>query len=64
MFIDLTRFWVQSQRVDAAEVADTLDAYYEQVGAFVKAAGGREDKRHDVAGKTVNVAPEREVRPC
>ena len=41
VFIDLTRFWAQSQRVDDQEVADTLDTYYEQVGAAVKAAGGR-----------------------
>ena len=41
VFADLTRFWAQSQRVDDAELADTLDAYYEQVGTAVRAAGGR-----------------------
>lgn len=41
VFVDLTRFWVQSQRVDDAELADAIDAYYEQVGAAVQAAGGR-----------------------
>lgn len=49
MFVDLTRFFAQSQRVDDVELADTIDAYYEQVGA----AG---DKRHDVIGKAVNTA--------
>jgi adenylate cyclase len=41
VFVDLTRFWAQSQRVDDVELADTLDAYYEQIGAAVRAAGGR-----------------------
>jgi class 3 adenylate cyclase len=41
VFVDLTRFGPQSQRVDDAELADTIDAYYEQVGAAVQAAGGR-----------------------
>ena len=45
VFIDLTRFWAQSQRVDDAEVADTLDAYYEQVGAAVE---GRARARRQV----------------
>ena len=34
-FVDLTRFAAQSQRVDDVEIADTLDAFYEQVGASV-----------------------------
>jgi adenylate cyclase len=41
VFVDLTRFGAQSQRVDDVEAADTLDAFYEQVGASVQAAGGR-----------------------
>jgi adenylate cyclase len=41
VFVDLTRFGAQSQRVDDVELADTIDAYYEQVGAAVQAAGGR-----------------------
>jgi class 3 adenylate cyclase len=41
VFVDLTRFGAQSQRVDDVELADTIDAYYEQVGASVQAAGGR-----------------------
>jgi adenylate cyclase len=41
VFVDLTRFWAQSQRVDDVELADALDAYYEQVGAAVQGAGGR-----------------------
>jgi adenylate cyclase len=40
-FVDLTRFASQSQRVDDAELADTIDAYYEHVGASVEEAGGR-----------------------
>lgn len=41
VFADLTRFGIQSQRVGDVELADTIDAYYEQVGAAVQAAGGR-----------------------
>jgi adenylate cyclase len=41
VFVDLTRFGVQSHRVDDVTLADTLDGYYEQVGAAVRAAGGR-----------------------
>ena len=41
VFIDLTRFGAQSQRVDDVELADALDAYYEEVGAAVQEAGGR-----------------------
>ena len=40
-FVDLTRFAAQSRRVDDVELADTIDAYYEQVGAAVADAGGR-----------------------
>ncbi len=41
VFVDLTRFGIQSQRVDNVAIADTLDGYYEQVGAAVRAGGGR-----------------------
>ena len=41
VFVDLTRFAAQSQRVDDVEIADTLDVFYEQVGAAVHGAGGR-----------------------
>ena len=41
VFVDLTRFGAQSQRVDDVELADALDAYYEQIGAAVQDAGGR-----------------------
>jgi class 3 adenylate cyclase len=41
VFVDLTRFAAQSQRVDDVEIAATLDAFYEQVGALVQGAGGR-----------------------
>ena len=40
-FVDLTRFASQSHRVGDLELADGLDAYYEQVGAAVQSAGGR-----------------------
>lgn len=40
-FVDLTRFASQSQRVGDVELADGIDAYYEQVGASVQDAGGR-----------------------
>jgi class 3 adenylate cyclase len=39
-FLDLTRFFAQSQRTDDAEIAETLDAFYEHVAAAVAAAGG------------------------
>jgi adenylate cyclase len=40
-FIDLTRFGAQSGRVSDAALAETLDAYYEQVAAAIEAGGGR-----------------------
>ena len=40
-FADLTRFFVQSQRVSDLDLADTLDAFYECVAAPVDKAGGR-----------------------
>jgi adenylate cyclase len=39
-FVDLARFAAQSRRVDDLELADTVDAYYEHVGAAVRPAGG------------------------
>ena len=39
-FADLTRFAAQSQRTDDVELADTIDAYYEHVGAAVQGSGG------------------------
>jgi hypothetical protein len=39
-FLDLTRFFAQIQRTDDAEIAETLDAFYEHVAAAVGAAGG------------------------
>lgn len=39
-FVDLARFAAQSQRVDDSELANTLDSYYEHLGAAVEAAGG------------------------
>jgi adenylate cyclase len=40
-FIDLSRFTVQSQRVEDAEIADVLDSFYERVARAVTSAGGR-----------------------
>jgi class 3 adenylate cyclase len=40
-FADLTRFAVQSARLDDAALAETMDAHYERVCARVDAAGGR-----------------------
>ena len=40
-FVDLTRFFAQSQRLGDAELADTLDAFYECVSARVEKSGGR-----------------------
>ena len=40
-FVDLTRFFVQSQRVTDADLADTLDDVYECVTARVEKSGGR-----------------------
>ena len=40
-FADLTRFFVQSQRVSDLDLADTLDAFYECVAVPVEKAGGR-----------------------
>jgi len=40
-FVDLTRFFVQSQRVSDIDLADTLDAFYECVAARVDKSGGR-----------------------
>lgn len=39
-FVDLARFAAQSQRVDDLELANTVDSYYEHVGAAVQEAGG------------------------
>jgi adenylate cyclase len=40
-FVDLTRFAVQSERAEDAEIAATLEVYYEHVAEAVRAAGGR-----------------------
>jgi adenylate cyclase len=39
-FLDLTRFFAQSQRTGDAEIAETLDAFYEHVATAVGGAGG------------------------
>src|SRR5881394_1919040 len=40
-FVDLTRFFLQSQRVTDTDLADTLDAFYECVSARIDKSGGR-----------------------
>ncbi|MGH7331951.1 MAG: adenylate/guanylate cyclase domain-containing protein [Candidatus Rokuibacteriota bacterium] len=40
VFVDLTRFAAQSQRVSDRDLADTLDAFYEHVARAVDGAGG------------------------
>jgi len=40
VFVDLTHFAVQGQRVTARDLADTIDEYYERVGAEVERANG------------------------
>lgn len=40
VFVDLTRFWAQSQLVEDTELADTMDAFYGRVTAAVRGAGG------------------------
>lgn len=40
VFIDLTRFAAQAQRVEEAELAETIDHYYEIVAEATDAAGG------------------------
>jgi adenylate cyclase len=40
VFLDFTRFDVQSQSVDDSEIAETLQTYYEQVGEAIASAGG------------------------
>lgn len=53
VFLDLTRFATQSQRVEDPELADTVDAYYERVAGAVDAAGGRTVKFIGDAALTV-----------
>lgn len=40
VFLDFTRFSAQSLRVDDSEIAETLDAYYEQVAEAIASADG------------------------
>ena len=41
VFVDLTLFEKQGQKVSARELADTIDRYYERVAIEVQNAGGR-----------------------
>lgn len=41
VFIDLSRFSAQSQKVTDVELADTMDAHYRRVASAVEGAGGR-----------------------
>ena len=58
-FVDLTRFFVQSQRVDDVELADTIDDYYRRIAAGVAPAGGRVVKF--IGDAALVVFPEKEV---
>jgi adenylate cyclase len=58
-FLDLTRFFVQSQRVGDGELADTLDEFYRRVAAGVEPAGGRVIKY--MGDAALVVFPEEEV---
>jgi adenylate cyclase len=40
-FVDLTRFFVQSQRVSDTTMADVIDGYYQRVASIVDKGGGR-----------------------
>jgi class 3 adenylate cyclase len=40
VFLDLTRYAAESQRVGDAETADTIDAYYVRLSDAIDAAGG------------------------
>ena len=40
VFVDLTRFGAQSQRVSDGALADGVDAYYERVAEHIETAGG------------------------
>ena len=58
-FLDFTLFDKQSQRVDDAEIAETLDAHYQRVTQAVRAAGGRVIKF--IGDATMLVFPESSV---
>src|SRR5689334_22227915 len=40
-FVDLSRFMAQSRKTSDAEIATTLDGFYERVGIATKSGGGR-----------------------
>ncbi len=56
VFIDLTRFSAESQRVTDVELADVIDDYYQLVGRAVRASGGRVVKF--IGDATLAVFPE------
>ena len=59
VFIDLTRFSAQSQRVADPELADVIDDYYELVGKAVRTSGGQVVKF--IGDATLAVFPEHAV---
>lgn len=59
VFLDLTRFAAQSQRVEDKELADTLDRHYEHVASAIQSAGGTTVKF--IGDATLAVFPERAV---
>jgi class 3 adenylate cyclase len=56
VFLDLTRFAAQSQRVEDVELADTIDDYYEHVATAIHDAGGTTVKF--IGDATLAVFPE------
>ena len=56
VFIDLTRFSAESQRVTDVELADVVDDYYQLVGRAVRTSGGRVVKF--IGDATLAVFPE------
>jgi adenylate cyclase len=59
VFIDLTRFSAESQRVTDVELANVIDEYYAHVGEAVRAAGGRVVKF--IGDATLAVFPEEAI---
>jgi adenylate cyclase len=59
IFLDLTRFAAQSLRVDDAELAETVDVYYQHVARAIHASGGTTVKF--IGDATLAVFPEHAV---
>jgi class 3 adenylate cyclase len=59
VFLDLTNFQLQSERIDDAEIAETIDGHYRRVTRAIQAAGGRVIKF--IGDATMAVFPEQVV---